>query len=176
MNLAGFIEQSLAESKEYLDRTLQGLADQDLVFHPAVHSNSIAFLLWHVARVEDLWISRVLLGGKEIYQSEGWYQKFATAPNDSGFGYDVSKLKAWPVPKLTLLRDYAAAVRSVTLGYLKTLDESKLDDPRDFGWRKGTTGSALSHLVMEVGEHTGQIGYIKGIMKGIEPPPPPPRK
>jgi uncharacterized damage-inducible protein DinB len=176
MNLAQFIEQSLAESREYIDRTLQGLSDQDLVFHPAVHSNSIAFLLWHLARVEDLWISRVLLGGKEIYESEGWYKQFATPPQDSGFGYDVSKLKAWPVPKLELLKDYAGAVRTKTLAYLKKLDEKSLDEPKDFGWRKGTVGGALTHLVMEIGEHTGQIGYIKGIIKGLEPVPPQPRK
>ena len=176
MKIAEFIEKSLTESKGYIDQAIKGLSADELNFKPKPHSNTIAFLLWHVARVEDLWINRNLLGGKDIYESDGWYKKFGTQAQDSGFGYDVKKLDAWPVPRLDLLQAYAAAIRQKTMDYLSTFNEKTLDDAKDFGRRKGTTGSALSHLVTEVGEHTGQIGYIRGIMKGIEPPELPPRK
>jgi uncharacterized damage-inducible protein DinB len=171
MKLNEFILASLTESKEYIDRAINVLSEEELSFQPKPHSNSIAFLLWHVARVEDLWINRILQGGKEIYESEGWHKKFGTPAQDSGFGYDINKLKSWPVPSKTLLEDYAGAVRRKTRDYLAILDDKKLDEGKDFGWRKGTIGTALSHLITEVGEHTGQIGYIKGIIKGIEPPP-----
>jgi uncharacterized damage-inducible protein DinB len=169
------IRQSLEENRQYITGAIKGLSKDELSWKPKDHSNSIAFLLWHVARVEDLWINRILLAGKELYESEGWYKKFGTPAQDSGFGYDVAKLKAWPVPKLELLKEYAAAVRKQTLAYLKSVNEKILDEERDFGWRKGTTGSALSHLVSEVGEHSGQIGYLRGVMRGIEPPPLPPK-
>jgi uncharacterized damage-inducible protein DinB len=176
MEIKDFIQKTLAESKEYIDQAIKGLSADELAFRPKPHSNSIAFLLWHLARVEDLWINRNILGEKEIYASYEWNKKFGTPAQDNGFGYDVKKLDTWPVPKLELLQAYATAVRGKTQAYLNTLSENTLDEPRDFGWRKGTTGSALSHLVTEVGEHTGQIGYIRGIMKGIEPPPPRPEK
>jgi uncharacterized damage-inducible protein DinB len=176
MKAVELIAKSLDESREYVAEAIVSLSQAELAWRPKPHSNSIAFLLWHLARVEDLWINRILLGGKELYETGGWYKKFSTSAQDSGFGYDVAKLNAWPVPALSLLKEYAAAVREKTLVYLKSLTALKLDEPRDFGWRKGTTGSALSHLVTEVSEHSGQIGYLRGIMKGIEPPPPPPKK
>jgi uncharacterized damage-inducible protein DinB len=172
MNVTGFIEKSLAESKEYIDQAIKGLSPEELAFRPKPHSNSIAFLLWHVTRVEDFWINRMVLGGKELYEADGWYKKFGTPERDFGFGYDVKKLDAWPVPHLELIQDYRAAVRGKTLDFLRTLNENNLDEAKDFGWRKGTIGTALSHLITEVGEHTGQIGYIRGMMKGIEPPAP----
>jgi uncharacterized damage-inducible protein DinB len=177
MNVAEFIEQSLDENKGYVEMAIKGLTKDELAWRVKPHSNSIIFLMWHLARVEDLWINRILLAGKEIYETAGWHKKFGTPANDSGFGYDVKKLDAWPVPELELVRFYSNDIRARTLVYLKDLNEKKLDEPKDFGWRKGTAGSALSHLVSEVGEHTGQIGYIHGIIKGIEnPPPPPPKK
>jgi uncharacterized damage-inducible protein DinB len=144
MKTTEFIESSLTESKEYISQAIKGLSPDELSFRPKSHSNSIAFLLWHLARVEDLWINRILLGGKELYELDGWYQKFGTPPQDNGFGYDLKKLDAWPVPTLELLQAYAASVRGKTQVYLKTLNEKQLDEPKDFGWRKGTIGSALS--------------------------------
>ena len=173
MRIGEFIEKSLAESNGYVNEAIKGLSTDQLAFRPQRHSNSIAFLLWHLARVEDLWINRILLGGKEIYELGGWYKKFGTPAQDSGFGYDVKTLDAWPIPKLELLRAYAAAVREKTKVYINALNTKKMDESKDFGWSRGTIGSALSHLITEVGEHTGQIGYIRGIMKGIEPPEPP---
>jgi uncharacterized damage-inducible protein DinB len=175
MKIGVFILKSLEENTGYIEDAVKKLDKKELCFFPEPHSNSIAFLMWHLARVEDLWINRVLRGSQEIYQKDDWYKRFGTPAQDNGIGYDVKKLAAWKVPSLELLHSYAAAVRTTTAEYLKTLKASDLDEPKDFGWSKGTVGSALSHLVSEVGEHAGQIGYIKGMMKGIEPMPPPPK-
>ncbi|MGD1119547.1 MAG: DinB family protein [Dehalococcoidales bacterium] len=176
MKANDIIINSLGENAGYVQNAIKGLTREELTWSPKPHSNTIIFLMWHLARVEDLWINRVLKSGKELYEADGWYKKFGTPAQDSGFGYDVAKLKAWPVPALQLVKDYAAAVRQTTVTHISALTEKQFDEPRDFGWSKGTVGSALSHLISEVGEHSGQIGYIKGIMKGIENPPPPPKK
>jgi uncharacterized damage-inducible protein DinB len=177
MKATELIMLSLAENDGYINDAIKKLSPDELAWRPKPHSNCIAFLMWHLARVEDLWINRILTGGKDLYETEGWYKKFGTPKEDTGAFYDEAKLKAWPVPALKLIKEYAAAVRKVTIAYLKKLNEIDLDEPRDFGWMKGTTGTALSHLISEVGEHSGQIGYIKGILKGIENPTPPvPRK
>jgi len=176
MKVTDLIAKALEESSGHVSRATKDLTRDELAWRPRPHSNCIAFIMWHVARGEDLWINRILLGGKELYESDGWYKKFKTQPQDSGFGYDVAKLDDWPVPSLSLLKEYAAAVRARTLDYLQTLNAAALDKPRDFGFMKGTTGWALSHVVNELAEHGGQIGYIRGIMKGIEPLPPPPKK
>jgi uncharacterized damage-inducible protein DinB len=176
LNTIEFVEKSLDENSKYIYSAVKGLSQQELSFRVKPFSNSIAFLLWHLARVEDLWINRNILGEKELYDSYGWFEKFGTSAQDNGFGFDVKKLDAWPVPKLELIQSYAAAVRGKTQAYLKTVVELDLDEAKDFRWSKGTTGTALSHLICEIGEHAGQIGYIRGIMRGIEPPGPPPER
>jgi uncharacterized damage-inducible protein DinB len=175
MKASEMLLKSLDENSTYVENAIRGLSADELAWSPRPHSNSIAFLMWHLARVEDLWINRLLLVGKEIYESEGWYKKFGTAASDNGFGYDVEKLSAWPVPKPELIGEYVVAVRKKTVSYIEPLTEKQLDEAKEFGWSKGTTGSALSHLISEIGEHSGQIGYIRGIMKGIEPTPPHPK-
>lgn len=172
MNAIDIILQSLEENEEYIQGALKFLTEKELAWSPEPHSNPIIFLMWHLARVEDFWINQALKGGKQIYETEGWYKKFKTEAQDGGMGFDVAKLKAWPVPALKLLNEYKAAVRKIAVAYISALTEKQLDEPKDFGWNKGTAGWALKHLICEVGEHSGQIGYIKGIMKGIEPPPP----
>jgi uncharacterized damage-inducible protein DinB len=178
MKATEMVLKSLEENTGYVEDAIEGLTAEELAWSPKPHSNTIIFLMWHLARVEDFWINRILKAGKDIYESEGWYQKFSTPAQDSGIGYDVAKLKAWPVPAMQLLKEYAAAVRKSTRAYVETITEKQLDEARDFGWNKNTVGWALTHLVSEVGEHSGQIGYIRGIMKGIAPmsPPPPPKK
>jgi uncharacterized damage-inducible protein DinB len=172
MNAIDIILQSLEENEKYVQDALKFLTEKELAWSPEPHSNSIIFLMWHLARVEDFWINQALKGGKQIYETDGWYKKFKTAAQDGGMGFDVAKLKAWPVPSLKLINEYKAAVRKIAVAYISALTEKQLDEPKDFGWNKGTCGWALNHLICEVGEHSGQIGYIKGIMKGIEPPPP----
>jgi uncharacterized damage-inducible protein DinB len=176
MKATDLILSSLEENRGYVERNVKGLTKDELVWTPKPHSNSIAFLMWHLARVEDLWINRLLQGGKESYETDGWYKKFGTPAQDTGMGYDVAKLKAWPVPKLELLKEYAVAMRKKTIAYVKSLSEKQLDEEKDYVFLKGTIGWALCHLISEVGEHSGQIGYIKGIIKGIEHLPPPPKK
>ena len=171
MNAIDIILQSLEENDKYVQDTLSFLTEKELAWSPEPHSNSIIFLMWHLGRVEDFWISQVLKRGKQIYETEGWYKKFNTTAQDSGMGFDLAKIKTWPIPSLELAEEYRAAVRKITVAYIKSLTEKQLDEPRDFGWSKATTGWALKHLICEVGEHSGQIDYIRGIMKGIQQPP-----
>jgi len=175
MDLKQFIIQSLGENTEYVMRAVKDLTTVELAYRPAPHSNSIAFLCWHVTRVEDLWISR-LTGRKHLYETAGWYQKFGTAAEDFGFGYGVAELDAYKAPPMEVVMGYAMAVRQQTVDYIKGLDLDTLDEVKDFGHRQASIGWALAHLVDEVGEHSGQIGYLRGIQRGIEPMPVPPKK
>ena len=55
MDLKDFIEQALEGFKARLYRTLEGLTTEELGWRPDSQANSIAFIAWHVARVEDRW-------------------------------------------------------------------------------------------------------------------------
>ena len=133
MDLKQFIIQSLGENTEYIMRAVKDLTPAELAYRPAPHSNSIAFLCWHVTRVEDLWIS-LLTGRKHLYETAGWYEKFGTKPDDFGFGYGVPELDAYKTPPSDIMMGYAMAVRQQTVDYLNGLDFSTLDTVKDFGY------------------------------------------
>jgi len=111
MDIKPVLLKSLDESQEYLIKALEELSEEDITWSPKEGSNSIIFILWHVTRVEDIWINRILLNNKEIYESEGWQELLGTPIKESGFQYDIEKLRSWPIPNLDALKRYATAVR-----------------------------------------------------------------
>ena len=104
MEAKEIILKSLEESQRYLNEALDGLTKEEIAWTPGAESNSIAFILWHVTRVEDRWISRITQDESEIYEADGRQERLGTPPKESGGRYTKEQLQAWPVPKLDLLR------------------------------------------------------------------------
>lgn len=159
--------KSLNESQGFINQSLEGLTKEELARAPGEGCNSIIFLYWHIARVEDHWINRVLRQDEEIYGTEGWQQKLGTPPQDTGFRYTTEQLKAWPPPDAETLRGYAAAVREKTLAYLDNVTAGSLSREVRRDRFSGTEGTALAHLVTEIALHAGQMAYLHGLIKGM---------
>ena len=166
MDAKEIVVASFKQSRAYLDRALDGLSQEDIAWRPTEECNCIAFIAWHTARVEDLFISRVIQRQGEVYDTQGWQEKLGT-PEDSGYGYSVEQLKEWPVPKLADLVGYVDAVRANSLALLdeltpeKMLELARADRPPD------TIGGLLSRVATETALHMGQIDYIRGIRLGF---------
>ena len=166
MDAKEIVVASLKQSRSYLDRSLDGLSQEDIAWRPNEECNCIAFIAWHTARIEDFFINRVLRRQEQVYTDGGWQDKLGT-PEDSGFGYSVEQLKEWPVPKLADLIGYVDAVRDNTSALLdeltpeKMLELARADRPPD------TIGAVLSRIITETALHMGQIDYIRGIHLGF---------
>src|SRR3712207_6038315 len=70
----------------YEDATLYKLADADLVACPDGGGNSIAWLLWHMARLEDVVVNTLLRGAPEVLDRDGWVATLGIATRDVGTG------------------------------------------------------------------------------------------
>lgn len=173
MDEKDIVRSSLAESQEYVKRSVDGLTGEEASETVRPECNSVAFILWHMTRAEDLWINRVILERDEVYESGGWQEKLGTPAGESGFRYTVEQLRAWPVPELDLLMGYAGDVRQKTLESLDSIPREKLADEVSFGNRRMSIGSILGHVITELALHAGQIAYLRGILRGLEPEPPP---
>lgn len=163
------------------DRAIEGLSDDALAWRPSPECNSIGWLAWHVGRVEDRWAS--LLLGRELRGSgfatsvdDQWARKWAAAmgmPGDggSGAGMPPSDLDAFPTPSLDLLQGYYQAVRADTRAMLAALRPGALDEARDslFG-RPMALSDMFVQVLTELNQHTGQMGYIKGLYAGYQGP------
>jgi uncharacterized damage-inducible protein DinB len=162
--------KSLAESQGFLNRALEGLTREEIVWVPRVECNSIAFLVWHLGRVEDIWINRVIQQKEEIYEAEGWQKTLATPAKESGYKYTLEQLQAWPVPKLEPLWRYANSVREKTLAFLQSVNSEKLSEVIVHGDSSHTIGAILAHLITEIALHVGQIDYLRGMLRGMDRP------
>lgn len=168
MDVIEVLMKSLEESQQYLEKALKGLTEEEISWTPKVNCNSIIFIFWHLVRVEDIWISRILQNRKEAYESEGWQGQLGTPAKESGFQYTAKQLQSWPMPKIELLNKYAASVRANTIKLLSSVTPEKLSEVVWPSHRYETVGAILSHLITEIALHVGQIDYLRGTMRGLQ--------
>ena len=82
-------------STDYMKQTLDfihrgfrgapdGLSDQQLHFVPDGQSHSIAWCMWHGARIEDLFFQQIFQGKKSEWETGGWAA--TTGLPEKGFG------------------------------------------------------------------------------------------
>ncbi len=159
---------SLEQSREYVVRALDGLTQEEAVWSPGPECNSIAFILWHVTRVEDYFVNRVIQRRDVLYEAEGWREKLGTPAEGTGYGYTAEQIQAWPVPKLEVMRGYADSVREKTLALLESVTPQRLSELVRPDRPPDTVGSILSHITTEIALHAGQIDYLHGVLRGLE--------
>ncbi len=162
------ILRSLEESQGYLTKALEGLTQEEIARAPKAECNSIAFLLWHLTRAEDMWVNRVIQCQNEVYEVEGWQAKLGTPAKETGGRYTKEQLQAWPIPKLDLLRGYADSVREKTLTFLQSITAEKLSEVARTDPSPDTIGAILGHLITEIAMHVGQIDYLHGLYHGLD--------
>ena len=168
MNAKEVLLLSLEQSQGYLVKALDGLTQAEIAWSPNAESNSIAFILWHMTRVEDYYVTRVIQRLPEVYEAEGWREKLGTPVKNTGFEYNAEQLKSWPVPPLEILRGYANAVRGKTLAFLESIPPEKLAEPYRPERSPQDSGTLLARIFTEIALHVGQICYLRGIQRGLD--------
>ena len=68
-----------------VDRTFGGLTDVEMRLRPAKGGNSLAWLLWHMARTEDVNVNLVIVDGKQVFD-ETWARRLRVGRLDIGTG------------------------------------------------------------------------------------------
>jgi hypothetical protein len=92
------------------ERTFGGLTDLQMRVRPREDLNSLAWIMWHIARAEDI-MANLVLNGRAQVLDDGWLPRLKTARRDFGIGMtkpDVTELSA--KVDVAALRDYRDAV------------------------------------------------------------------
>jgi uncharacterized damage-inducible protein DinB len=136
-------------------------------WQPTLHTNHIAWLVWHMARVEDNWMSR-LRKGPAVWQAEGWADRFRMDPTSTGNRQTIEEVRAMPEISLTDLLAYFNAVRAVTRQYLEQATDADLSQECPHP-RGGTVPVSwvLGHILVEESQHLGQVALLRGMMRGL---------
>ena len=165
MNSAELLTNAFERVVDDAQSAVDGLAPDQLVHRPAGSQNSIAWLVWHLTRVQDDHVSE-LADTEQVWTGEGWYERFGLdlAAADTGFGHtsaEVDLVRA----EGALLVDHLAAVTARTAAYLPTLAESDFDRVVDGNWDPPVTlGVRLISVVNDTTQHVGQAAYVRGLL------------
>jgi hypothetical protein len=122
---ASTVSQSSLFSFE--DEVLDGLGDEQLRAQPSDEPNSIAWLLWHCARIEDVTTNLLMAGQPQVVERDGWLHQLKISAEDVGTGMGES-LVAQVTSQIDLdaLRAYRRAVGASTRQLLLALAPERL--------------------------------------------------
>lgn len=109
------------------DELLGKLSEPQLRGRPHPGINTVVWLLWHTARIEDVGVNRFVVDRSQVLD-DGWHPRLAVARRDVGTGMtdaEVDDLSARI--DLPALRGYWDAVTRRTLDVVETLRGADLD-------------------------------------------------
>lgn len=152
--------------RETVEATLEGLDDGSLTVRPSGPGNSIAWLIWHLARVEDVQVSDVA-GLEQVWFTRDFVGRFGLPlrPTDTGYGHSSDQVDAVRAPAEVLL-EYYDAVHRQTVDFLQKVSDEDLDRVVDTRWDPPVTlGVRLVSTVADCLQHVGQAAYVKGLQR-----------
>ena len=160
---------ALGRIQETLLLVLDGLTMEQLLYRPSNDCNSIAWLAWHLTRVQDHHISD-LAGRPQAWVREGWHVKFNMPPEplNTGKGHTPEQVAAIRPADCETLLAYHNAVYDHSKAYLETVTPADLDVVLNEPQYQPlpTVGVRLVSVVNDGAQHSGQADYLKGLIQG----------
>lgn len=165
MRTAEVLIDALDRVRDVVHGAVTGLSEEQLAWRADPAANSIAWLVWHLTRVQDDHIADV--AGTDQVWGSGWADRFGLPlpPADTGYGHtsdQVARVRAGA----ELLTGYHDAVYEQSRRYLDTLTDADLDRIVDEAWDPPVTlGVRLVSVVTEDNQHAGQAAYLRGLVE-----------
>ncbi|MEZ5132145.1 MAG: mycothiol transferase [Mycobacterium sp.] len=158
------LRDSFTRIIEHVDDLTDGLADEVSFFRPAPDANSICWLIWHSARIQDAQMAQIA-GVEQVWFTGGWVDRFALdLPRDAhGYGHTSAEVARVRAPA-DLLAGYYHAVHKMTLEYIASVTAAELARVVDEHWNPPVTASVrLVSIIDDCVQHLGQAKYVRGI-------------
>jgi hypothetical protein len=152
--------------RDVVHPAVQGLTPEQLAVRLDDEANSIAWLVWHLARIQDDHVSD-LAGTEQVWISEGWAERFGLPFDrlETGYGHGADEVAAVRATS-ELLTGYYDAVHQQTIGYVKGLVDADLDRVVDPSWNPPVTlGVRLVSVISDDLQHAGQAAFVRGIVE-----------
>jgi hypothetical protein len=153
--------------QEEVRAAVEGLGPDDLNARPATDANSIAWLVWHLTRVQDDHLADAF-DLDQVWLSQDWHGRFGLGlpRHDTGYGHSSTKVAKVRVDSAGLLTGYYDAVNDQTLGALRELSAKDLDRIVDDRWDPPVSlGVRLVSVLSDDLQHVGQAAYVRGLLQ-----------
>ncbi|MGW0841571.1 mycothiol transferase [Streptomyces sp. NPDC002787] len=167
MDVKDVLIDAYGRIKEEVHGAVDGLSPADLHARPAPDANSVAWLVWHLTRIQDDHVADAS-GLDQVWLSQGWEKRFGLAlpARDTGYGHDPAQVAEVRVDSGDLLTGYFDAVHEQTLEFVHGLGPDDLDRIVDERWTPAVTlGVRLVSVLADDLQHVGQAAYVRGLLR-----------
>ena len=145
---------------------VDGLSEEELRQAPEPGANTIGWLVWHLARVQDHHVSE-LLGTEQVWAGGDWARRCGLQPDPSntGYGHSEEEVRAVQPEGPDVLLGYLGEVDARTTAMLEGLAPADLDRVVDSRWDPPVTlGVRLVSIADDCLQHVGQAAYVRGLL------------
>jgi Protein of unknown function (DUF664) len=166
MTSADLLVDGFGRIREVVHSVVGGLTPEQLAFRADRAANSIAWLVWHLTRIQDDHLADVARS-EQVWIEDGWAERFGLPFDelDTGYGHSADEVAAVQVKSGELLVGYYDAVHERTVEFVEGLDDADLDRIVDRSWDPPVTlGVRLVSVLADDLQHAGQAAFVRGIL------------
>ncbi|MFE9775179.1 DUF664 domain-containing protein [Streptomyces sp. NPDC005931] len=170
MHAKDILIEGYGRIREEVHAAVEGLGPDELNARPGPDANSVAWLVWHLTRVQDDHVADAF-GLDQVWLAQGWDKRFALGlpRRDTGYGHTSAKVAKVRVDSGDLLTGYYDAVHEQTLGVLRPLATKDLERVVDERWDPPVSlGVRLVSVLSDDLQHAGQAAYVRGLLQSAE--------
>ncbi|MET9774063.1 DinB family protein [Streptomyces sp. NPDC006367] len=167
MHAKDILIEGYGRVREEVHAAVEGLDPDGLNARPSGDANPVAWLVWHLTRVQDDHIADAF-GLDQVWRSQGWEKRFGLGlpPGDTGYGHTPAQVAEVRVGSAGLLTGYYDAVHEQTLGALRSLTAKDLERVVDENWDPPVTLAVrLVSVLSDDLQHVGQAAYVRGLVR-----------
>ena len=167
MTSASLLTDAFERVRETVYDAVMGLTAEQLAFRPYPGGNSIAWLVWHLTRIQDDHVAGVA-ETEQVWESGEWAPRFGRPAGsmDTGYGNTAGQVAAIRVESAEVLTAYYDAVHERTIRYVSTLTDDDLPRIVDKSWDPPVTLAVrMISVINDDLQHAGQATYLRGMIQ-----------
>ncbi|HEY8340255.1 MAG TPA: DUF664 domain-containing protein [Egibacteraceae bacterium] len=166
MDYADALGYGFGEIRELVHAAVEGLSQEQLTWRPDPRSNSIAWLVWHLTRVQDDHVSEI--ADHPQTWDDSWAERFGLPAGyrDTGYGHSPDQVAAIRPSGPELLTAYHDAVCERTREWLSSAQPADFDRIIDYRWDPPVSvGVRMFSVTSDCLQHVGQAAYVRGLVQ-----------
>lgn len=156
VHASGMAQTELAT---FEDEIWPGLSEQAIRSIPLKYDHSIAWVIWHIARIEDITMNQLVAGSPQILDRDEWFTRMKVSARDTGNALDGEGVAALSAAiDIEALRAYRLAVGLQTRAVVQGLQPEEM--------KRKVSSARLKQLLNEgivVEAASGLLDYWGGL-------------
>jgi uncharacterized damage-inducible protein DinB len=164
MTSAELLADAFGRIQETVHEAVRGLTSGQLATRLNRDANSIAWLIWHLARAQDDHLADAF-GVPQVWTEYGKRFELPFEPSDIGYGHSPEQVAQVTVASPDLLTGYHDAVHEQAIRLVSGVTDADLSRVVDERWDPPVTlGVRLVSVISDCLQHAGQAAFIRGIL------------